>query len=381
MSLRSRALGVAAGLLLDRALGEPPDAWHPVAWFGTVMGRVERVLYAETSTRLDHRALDHRALDHRALDHRVAGGVYALVGFGLGPGAGLVLRGAWSLTARMGPSWCRVPTSTPADVALAVAVASAGRMLRRTSTEIESLLLAGDLEGARDKLPWLVGRDPSGLDESGVAAAVVESLAENTVDAVVAPAFWGLVAGASGVLAHRAANTMDAMVGHRSERYARFGTAAARLDDGMAWVPARIFAGIVAGLAGLADAHGVAPGGEPAGRTPWPAQAGGTTYLVRAERVVSTVRRDAPAHPSPNAGVAESAVAGALGVELGGPLRYGERVEERPRLGTGPRPDARTITAGRALVDRAELVLVGACLALALLGRTGRRKTPARPMR
>lgn len=364
MSLRSRALGVAAGLLLDRALGEPPDAWHPVARFGTVMGRVERALYAGPGT-----GLDSRALDRAALDHRVAGGVYSLVGVGFGAGAGLALSGAWSLLGRTAPSWVRVPASLPADVTLAVAVASAGRMLRRTSAEIESLLLAGDLDGARDKLPWLVGRDPSGLDESGVAAAVVESLAENTVDAVVAPAFWGLVAGAPGVLAHRAVNTMDAMVGHRSERYARFGTAAARLDDLMAWVPARIFAGVVAGLA----AAGTSPGTT--------GETGGTAYLVRAEHVVSTVRRDAPAHPSPNAGVAESAVAGALDVELGGPLRYGERVEERPRLGTGPRPDSRTVTAARALVDRAELVLVGTCLALALLGRTGRRKTPARPMR
>src|SRR5699024_7756882 len=108
-----------------------------------------------------------------------------------------------------------------------------------------------DLTGARELLPWLVGRDPSGLDASGVSAAVVEALAENTVDAVVAPAFWAVVAGAPGVLVHRAVNTMDAMVGHRSARYGRFGTAAARLDDVMAWVPARVFAALVAVLAAV----------------------------------------------------------------------------------------------------------------------------------
>lgn len=315
MSLRHRALGVALGLALDRLLGDPPDAWHPVAWFGTAMGQVERALYA---------------------DARLPGAAYAAVGAGLGAGSGLVLD-------RLARGTTVFPVASTVGVATAVAVASAGRMLRHTSGRIEERLTAGDLEGARELLPWLVGRDPSGLDASGISAAVVESLAENTVDAVVAPVFWALVAGAPGVLAHRAVNTMDAMVGHRSERYAHFGTAAARLDDVMAWVPARIFGLVVAGLAG-----------EQAGQ------------------VLTVVRRDAPAHPSPNSGVAESAAAAALGVELGGPLRYGDRVEDRPRLGDGPRPDPGTITRARGLVDHAELSLVVGCV---LLGcrRWGRR--------
>jgi adenosylcobinamide-phosphate synthase len=133
---------------------------------------------------------------------------------------------------------------------------------------------------------------------------------------------------------------MDAMVGHRSQRYARFGTAAARLDDAMAWVPARVFALLVAAV-----------------------------RPDRAGQVLRTVRRDAPGHPSPNAGVAESAAAGALGVELGGPLRYGDRVEERPRLGDGPRPTASTITAARRLVDRVELALAAGAAAAWVLSR------------
>ncbi|GAA5160261.1 CobD/CbiB family cobalamin biosynthesis protein [Ornithinimicrobium tianjinense] len=323
MSLAGRALGVAAGLLLDRALGEPPDAWHPVAWFGTAMGRVERALYA---------------------DARLPGAGYALVGAGLGVGSGLVLQGAGRLLdggRRAGGGGA----GATAAVATAVAVACAGRLLRHTSRRIEDRLHAGDLEGARELLPWLVGRDPSGLDESGVAAAVVESLAENTVDAVVAPVFWGLVAGAPGVLVHRAVNTMDAMVGHRSERYARFGTAAARLDDAMAWVPARVFALVVA--AACSAEH---------------------RSVGRGLAVLRVVRRDAPAHPSPNAGVAESAAAAALGVELGGPLRYGSRLEERPRLGDGPRPTAATIAEARGLVDRVEKILVVGALAIAWAG-------------
>ena len=337
-SFGGRALGVAAGLALDRLLDEPPDAWHPVAWFGTAMGRVEQRLYADT---------------------RLPGAGYALVGVGLGAGSGLALAhlgraglGRTGRTGRTGRAGVVVPVAT------AVAVASAGRMLLHTSGRIEEHLLADDLDGARELLPWLVGRDPSSLDASGVSAAVVESLAENTVDAVVAPVFWGLVAGAPGVLVHRAVNTMDAMVGHRSGRYARFGTAAARLDDVMAWVPARVFAVVVAVLA-------VTPArGQRSAERFLPARSAERFLPARAHHVLSTVCRDAPAHPSPNSGVAESAVAAALGVELGGPLRYGERVEDRPRLGGGPRPDASTITRARHLVDRVEIALAVGCLAL-----------------
>lgn len=337
VSLPDRALGVALGLVLDRLLGEPPDVLHPVAWFGTAMGRAERALYA---------------------DARLPGAVYALTGVALGAGSGLALQ-RLGRTLPGGRAGCegREPCgrSVVLPVATAVAVAGAGRMLRDTAARIEQRLVEGDLEGARELLPWLVGRDPSGLDTGGVSAAVVESLAENTVDAVVAPAFWGLVAGAPGVLTHRAVNTMDAMVGHRSERYARFGTASARLDDVMAWLPARVLAGLVAVLA-----------------------AAGPKVVLR------TVRRDAPAHPSPNSGVAESAVAAALGVELGGPVRYGTREEDRPRLGQGPRPDASTITLARRLVDRVEVAAAAACVVLAAAvrhdaGRRRRRTRRARP--
>lgn len=359
--LRRRALGVALGLVLDRLLGEPPDAWHPVAWFGTVMGRVEQRLYADT---------------------RLSGAAYALVGAGVGAGAGLLLD-------RLGRRLAGQRTHGTAEVAVlagSVGVACAGRMLRETSARIEDRLRADDLDGARELLPWLVGRDPSGLDASGVAAAVVESLAENTVDAVVAPAFWGLVAGAPGVLAHRAVNTLDAMVGHRSARYARFGTAAARLDDVMAWVPARVFAALVATLPAVLAPQdvipaGVSPGGvaRPVGEHRAPGRGGRPaarrSALGQLRQVLSVVRRDAPAHPSPNSGVAESAVAAALGVELGGPLRYGERVENRPRLGDGPRPDAGTITQTRQLVDQVEITAAVSCLLLAAVASTRTRRT------
>lgn len=321
----ARAFGVAAGLLLDRALGEPPTAWHPVVWFGSAMTRLERSLYA---------------------DSRARGVAHAAVGVGLGVGAGtaltLIARGA----ARMARGSDRSADllATASATAVAVAVASAGRMLRSSAAAIETQLLADDLPAARAALPALVGRDPSSLDASGVSAAVVESLAENTVDAVLAPAVWGLALGAPGVLAHRAVNTMDAMVGHRSPRYARYGTAAARLDDALAWPAARLLAALVAVL-----------------------------NPTRAGQVLRLVRRDAGAHPSPNGGVAETAVAAALGVELGGPVHYGERREDRPRLGDGPRPVPADVARARALVDGAELAVVGLGLATWWLTRPARR--------
>jgi adenosylcobinamide-phosphate synthase len=187
----------------------------------------------------------------------------------------------------------------------------AGRALGQAATDVAEALDDADLDRARALLPALVGRDPTGLCADEVARAAVESVAENTVDAVVAPALWAAVAGAPGALGYRAVNTLDSMVGHRSPRYANYGWASARLDDVVAWVPARLTAALVA--------------------------------LVRpkaARQVWAAVRTQAPAHPSPNAGVAEAAFAAALGLRLGGTNRYGDRTEERVALGAGraPRP-------------------------------------------
>lgn len=290
----NRLLGAAAGLMADRVLGEPPAAWHPVAGFGHLMTRLERSWYADDTT---------------------AGAAYAAVGVGAGVAVGFAAR----------------------STALTVACTTAGRMLRTTARDVAGALDAGDLDHARAILPALVGRDPAQLDPPGVVAATIESLAENTVDAVVAPALWGAALGAAGAAGHRAVNTMDAMVGHRSDRYERFGRVGARLDDAAAYVPARVTAALV--CASRPD---------------------------RARTVITTVRRDAWAHPSPNAGVAEAAFAAALGVELGGPTRYADRIEDRPRLGRGPRPSAADITRAVRLADRVELVLAALLAGLGL---------------
>ena len=185
-----------------------------------------------------------------------------------------------------------------------------GASLVREARTIGGALQAGDLTAARERLPHLCGRDPRELTEQQVARAVVESVAENTADAVVNALVWGAAAGAPGLLTFRAVNTLDAMVGHRSARYLRFGWASARLDDVAGWPGARLTA-----LLAVAAA-------EPERR-------------ADAWRVW---RRDASTHPSPNAGQAEAAFAGALGVRLGGTLRYGETWEHRAVLGAELRP-------------------------------------------
>lgn len=185
-----------------------------------------------------------------------------------------------------------VRPSRTASVALTAAATWAvvgGTSLVREARVIGRALEAGDVEAARDRLPHLCGRDPQALDADGIARAVVESVAENTSDAVVGALVWGAVAGVPGLLGFRAVNTLDAMVGHRSVTYRRFGWASARLDDLAGWPGARLTA-VLAALAG----------DSPRG-------------------AVRAWREDAPKHPSPNAGPVEASFAGALGVRLGGP--------------------------------------------------------------
>ncbi|GAC1375043.1 MAG: cobalamin biosynthesis protein [Acidimicrobiales bacterium] len=262
-----RPLAAAAGLVVDELIGEPRLGPHPVAIFGRVMRRIEVTLYG---------------------DRRSRGVIHAMAGATIGVAGGTALR---------------------VDTAAAY-LAIAGRSLREAAAAVAVPLRAGDLDAARGRLPSLVGRDPTGLDAKEVTRAVVESLAENTVDAVVAPAVWAAVGGARGALAYRAVNTMDAMVGYRSERYERYGWASARLDDLANWIPARVTALLV---------MVVRPGA---------AGAGG-----------KAVRTQAPSHPSPTSGVAEAAFAAALGIRLGGTNVYAGRTQIRPALGSGPTPD------------------------------------------
>lgn len=268
------------GYAADVLFGDP-RRWHPVAGFGQVALAVERATYRPT---------------------RLRGALYAC---GLVAAAGL----AGELLARLAT---RAGAGRGVALAAVTWAALGGRSLAGEARRLATCVERDDLPEARAALPALCGRDPAGLDATQLCRAAVESVAENTSDAVVGALIWGAIAGPGGVAAYRAANTLDAMVGHRSERYESFGWAAARLDDVMSWPGARATAALTALCAPVV-------GGSP--RTTW-----------------RTVRADGDAHPSPNAGQVEAAFAGALGVRLGGRLTYRGVPALRPRLGCGPQP-------------------------------------------
>jgi adenosylcobinamide-phosphate synthase len=213
-----------------------------------------------------------------------------------------------------------------------------GRAVRAVADALGRSLAAG-----RQAVSGIVGRDPEALDEAGVARAAVETLAENASDGVVAPLFWLLVLGLPGAALYKAINTADSMIGHKNERYLDFGRAAARLDDLVNWIPARL-----TGL-GFCAACLLVAGADI--RAAW-----------------NTMLADAKKHDSPNAGWPEAALAGALGFALGGPRSYDGEVHDLPRLGTG-RPDLGPPDIRQALDLYAMLlnVALGVCAGLAVL--------------
>ncbi|MFF2527081.1 cobalamin biosynthesis protein [Streptomyces liangshanensis] len=291
---RIHAYGALGGLLADLLLGDPRRG-HPVAAFGRAAGAVERVLWR------DHRGWG--AL-HTLVCAGGAVGLGAVVARGV-RGPGVPGRGARG-SARGG--FTRRDAASVALTAAATWSVVGGTSLAREARAIGRALAAGDVELARERLPHLCGRDPQSLDAQQIARAVVESVAENTSDAVVGALVWGALAGVPGLAGFRAVNTLDAMVGHKSPRYRRFGWASARLDDAAGRPGARLTAALA-----------VVAGDDPRGA--WRAW-----------------RQDAHRHPSPNAGPVEASFAGALGVRLGGTLAYGGRVEHRPVLNGAGRP-------------------------------------------
>jgi adenosylcobinamide-phosphate synthase len=308
----ARALGLLLGFAADRLLGDPPRH-HPVAGFGSAAAALERRLYA------DSRA---RGVVHAAV---LVGGAVAL---------GVA---AERLTTR--------PLARALVTAAATWTVLGGRSLEHEALAVLAQLDADDLPAARERLTHLVGRDTSELDDSEISRAVVESLAENTSDAVVAPLVWGAVAGVPGLLGYRAANTLDAMVGHHNARYESYGWASARLDDLLNLPGARLSGALVL-----------------------------TSDPARAAAAWRAWRRDAAAHPSPNAGVLEASFAGALGIRLGGTNRYyGNRIEHRAVMGDGRAAEPRDIRDAVALARRVGL---GAALVAAnlLITATGYRR-------
>ncbi|WP_448852551.1 CobD/CbiB family cobalamin biosynthesis protein [Corynebacterium sp. 335C] len=309
--------GLFCGIAADRALGDPSRG-HPVAVFGTYAGRLRRALYR---------------------DSRAAGAVYVAAAVVPPVVASALLARRWPAATLAAATWAALGGTTLARTGERMA-----RRLDAVDGARDDASRAAALDRARGLVPWLCSRDPAVLDAAGIARATVESLAENTSDAVTGTLFWGAVAGAPGVVMHRCVNTLDAMVGYRTPEYRNFGWAAARLDDAVNWAPAR--------LTGVA------------------------TVVAGPDRrsAVRAWRRDAANHPSPNAGVPESTAAGALGVTLGGATAYAGGVEERPRLGDGPAPDVPDVRRAVRLTRRVQDVLaVMALTPLAAVAALGRR--------
>jgi adenosylcobinamide-phosphate synthase len=293
-------------LALDAVLGWPKPLFsaigHPVTWIGALISRLD------TWLNLD---------EVEPRQRRLAGVVAALAVIAL------VGELAWIATWFLPTGWV--------GVLLGGVLAWPFVAMRSMHDHVAAVarpLAAGDLEHARHEVSMIVGRDPARLDEAGVARAALESLAENTSDGIVAPVFWGVLLGLPGIAAYKAINTLDSMIGHRTERHEAFGWASARIDDLVNLIPAR--------LTGLLFA----------------------LTSDRPKEALATMWRDAGHHRSPNAGWPEAALAGALGIRLSGPRIYGDRVADEPWVNEGaPDPTPEDISRGLASYRYAMLAL------------------------
>lgn len=285
-------------LIVEAVVGYPAFVFarigHPVTWAGWLIGRLDEVWNRGG-----------------ALRRRLLGVTLVVVLVVAATLAGMAIETA------LAGSW---------GVVLLVLVTTTGLAQRSLDDHVSAVLLPlreDDLTAARAAVGHIVGRDTAQLDGSGVATAAIESLAESFGDGIVAPAFWFLVGGLPGLLACKAINTADSMIGHKDARHGAFGWAAARSDDLINLIPARL-AGIFIVMAG---GHGLA-----------------------------VMLRDARQHASPNAGWPEAAMAGALRRRLGGPVSYGGEPARRPLLGDGDRPDVDDLARARAIYRRACLI-------------------------
>lgn len=311
MSFAAMMLG---GMALDLAFGWP--AWlyarigHPVTWLGRAISALERRFNSGPRRR---RLLTGALTVVLILLLAVlpALGVQAALPAGW-PGLFLGALCAWPLIAL--------------------------RSMHDHVAAVARPLMAGDLGTARQAVSMIVGRDPAQLDSAGIARAATESLAENSSDGIIAPLFWGALLGLPGIAGYKAINTMDSMIGHRNTRYEAFGKTAARLDDVVNWLPARL-TGVLFDLAS-----------------------------GRAGSALRVMLRDARAHRSPNAGWPEGAMAGALDIRLSGPRIYGDRIAEEPWLNPGaPDPGPQDLSRALALYRRSMAFCALLLLALALL--------------
>jgi adenosylcobinamide-phosphate synthase len=302
-----------AALAIDAVFGEPSwlytRAPHPVVLIGGLIERLDRLLNQEVLGESLRRTLGVAALGLLL--------IAAVVPMAIVSGVLSWLPGGWLAEA------------------LLASTLIAQRSLYDHVAAVAAALETGGLSAGRRAVSMIVGRNPESLDETGVSRAAIESCAENFSDGVVAPVFWFIVLGLPGIVAYKAINTADSMIGHRTPRHEAFGWAAARLDDLVNLIPARLAGGLIV-LASF-----VLPGAD---------------RMERARTAWRIMLRDAGRHRSPNAGWPEAAMAGVLGLALAGPRRYGRKLVRDAWMGEGGRPDATAADIRRALQ-----VLIGAC--------------------
>ena len=306
---------ILIALLLDLLLGDPRWLPHPVRLIGRVISALEGPA--------------RRAIP----DARLAGTVTAVA---------VILAAALGTALLVGAAGWIHPWIGDAVSILLLYMTLAARDLADHSSAVWQALEAGDLPEARRLVSWLVGRDTERLTEPKIVRAAVESVAENTVDGIIAPLFFAAIGGPAAAMAYKAISTLDSMIGYRNERYIDFGRTAAKIDDGANWIPARLSAPIIAAAAALTG--------------------------QRAADARRIARRDGRKHISPNAGIAEAAFAGALGIQLGGVMeRRGEPVE-LPTLGDPVTPLSR----GHILAaNRMMYAATGIAAAAVLMARWG----------
>ncbi|MCI5927992.1 MAG: adenosylcobinamide-phosphate synthase CbiB [Pseudoflavonifractor capillosus] len=289
MTITLRLFALLLGFLLDLLLGDPRWLPHPIRAIGALIAGLEKVL---------------RKIFPKNRSGQLAGGV-ALVILVLVLSGGFTLLVLW-LCGKVG-LWLRFLAETILCFQLL-----ATRSLKGESMKVYKALKAGDLEGARYAVSMIVGRDTQCLDEAGVARAAVETVAENASDGVIAPLIFLAIGGAPLGMVYKAVNTMDSMVGYKNDQYLWFGRCAARLDDVVNFIPAR--------LAGLLMCLGAGFSG------------------FDAPNALRIFRRDRKNHKSPNSAHTEAAAAGALHIQLGGSNYYFGKLVEKPTIGDADHP-------------------------------------------
>ncbi|MFC5604925.1 adenosylcobinamide-phosphate synthase CbiB [Sporosarcina koreensis] len=283
--MQAHFLAIAIGFVLDRVIGDPPNWPHPVRWIGTFISKLTAVLNKGRARVLK--------------------------------GAGMLFMTVFLVTVIvLAIVWSAYQLHIVAGIvveAVFIAIGLAQKSLRDAALDVHNPLVKGDLEEARTKLSWIVGRDTDKLLEGGIARGAIETVSENTADGVTSPLFWAFLFGAPGLWMYKAVNTLDSMIGYKDDRYRKFGKFSARADDVLNFIPARITGFLI---------------------LVFTRNEGGIPFRKR----FIGWSKDARNHPSPNSGFLEAATAWQLGFKLGGKSTYRGIESERPEIGPGLQP-------------------------------------------